>query len=322
MPKSPKISDRIQEVIIDNPKSKSDSLKWISIANAEKKEINYLRRKFGFNISHLKASIATVFAQRPMVEIEDNYVFIILHFPTFRDDKIVPGEIEFFMGHGYLITLHNGNLKPLNDFFNYCKGNTEQLLSYETESSSTLLYELLSRLIKDCYNILDQNSININDVEEIIFNNNQKDAVGKILELRRNIINIRKIMQNHANILKHLQDMKSGLVPHESLKKHYEDLEEHSKRIWEVLDLQKEMVEVLNDTNESLLNDKMNIIMKTLTIISVLVLPLNLMAGIFGMNTVSSMPFVENPYGFSIIIGIMFASLLALLSYFTKKRWL
>ena len=167
-----------------------------------------------------------------------------------------------------------------------------------------------------------QNSININEVEEIIFNNDQKNAVGKILELRRNIINIRKIMQNHSNILRHLQDMKSGLVPHESLRQHYEDLEEHSKRIWEVLDLQKEMVEVLNDTNESLLNDKMNIIMKTLTIISVLVLPLNLMAGIFGMNTVSSMPFVDNPYGFTIILIIMFVSLLALLSFFTKKRWL
>ena len=116
--------------------------------------------------------------------------------------------------------------------------------------------------------------------------------------------------------------MKSGLVPQKSIKQHYEDLELHSKRIWEVLDLQKEMVEVLNDTNESLLNDRMNIIMKTLTIISVLVLPLNLMAGIFGMNTVSSMPFVENPYGFSIIIAIMFVSLLALLSYFNKKRWI
>jgi magnesium transporter len=322
MPKSTKISEKIQEIIIDNPKTKGSSLKWINISNADKKEIDYLRRKFGFNISHLRASTATVFAQRPMVETEESYVFMILHFPSFKDDKIVPGEIEFFIGHGYLITLHNGNLKPLNDFFNFCKNNPDQILSFETESSSMLLYELLSRLIKDCYNILDQNSININVVEDIIFEGDQKHAVGKILELRRNIINIRKIMQNHANILKHLQTMKSVLVPQESIKHHYEDLEEHSKRIWEVLDLQKEMVEVLNDTNESLLNDRMNIIMKTLTIISVLVLPLNLMAGIFGMNTVSSMPFVENQYGFSIIIGIMFVSLLALLSYFTKKRWL
>ena len=321
MPKSPKIPNKIQEIKIDNPKTADTCLSWISISNAEQKEIDYLRRKFNFNIDHLRASTATVFAQRPMVEIEDSYVFVILHFPTFKDDKIVPGEIEFFIGHGYLITLHNGNLKPLNDFFDYCKNNPNQLLSYETESSSTLLYELLNRLIKDCYNILDQNSININETEDIIFDGDQKNSVNKILELRRNIINIRKILQNHVNILRHLQGMKSSLVPHESITHHYEDLEEHSRRIWEILDLQKEMVEVLNDTNESLLNDKMNGIMKTLTMISVLVLPLNLLAGIFGMNA-KVMPFVDGRYGFWIILAIMIASLLVLLSVFTKKRWL
>jgi len=317
-----KISDKIQEIKIDNPKTKNYFLSWINVSNAGKKEISYLGRKFGFNLGHLQASIATVFAQRPMVENEKNYLFLILHFPTFKGDKIVPGEIEFFIGHGYLITLHNGNLRPLNDFFDYCKNNPKQLLAYESESSSILLYELLSRLIKDCYNILDQNSININYAEEIIFSGNQKNAVSKILELRRNIINIRKILQNHANVLKHLQDMKSKSVSPKSIKQHYQDLEEHSKRIWEILDIQKEMVEVLNDTNESLLNDKMNGIMKTLTIFSVLVLPLNLLAGIFGMNTIKNMPFIDNAYGFWIIIGIMLIGLMTLLSVFTKKKWL
>ncbi len=321
MPKISKISNKIEEIKIDNPRTKSTSLKWISIINAEKKEIDYLRRKFGFNINHLKASISTVFAQRPMVESEKEYVFVILHFPTFKGDKIIPGEIEFFLGHGYLITLHNGNLKPLNDFFEYCKKNPEQLLSYNNESSSILLYELLNRLIKNCYNILDQSSVSINEAEEIIFEGDQRNAVGKILELRRNIINIRKILQNHTNVLKHLQKMKSSIVPHESIQKHYEYLEEHSIRIWEILDLQKEMIDILNDTNESLLNDKMNIIMKTLTIFSVLVLPLNLLAGIFGMNA-KFMPFVDGPYGFWIILGIMMIGLLMLLTIFTKKRWL
>lgn len=321
MPKNSQISNKIKEIQIDNPKTKSVSLRWISIANAEKKEIDYLSQKFGFNINHLKASVATVFAQRPMVETEEKYVFVILHFPTFNGDRVVPGEIEFFIGHGYLITLHNGNLKPLNDFFEHCKKNPEQLLSYKHESSSILLYELLNRLIKDCYNILDQSSVRINEVEDIIFDGDQKQAVSKILELRRNIINIRKILQNHTNILKHLQGMKSSLVPYESIQKHYEYLEEHSRRIWEILDLQKEMVEVLNDTNESLLNDKMNIIMKMLTIFSVLVLPLNLLAGIFGMNA-KYMPFVDGPYGFWIILSIMMLGLILLLALFTKKRWI
>jgi magnesium transporter len=321
MPILSKIPDKIQEINIDNPKTGSYSLKWINVTNAGKKETDYLKKKFSFSVEHLRQSISTVFAQRPMVEDGKDYVFMILHFPVFKGDTIVAGEIEFFIAHGYLVTLHNGNLQPLNDFFDYVKKNPDTILSYETESSTILLYELLNRLIKDCYNILDRNSININEIEDIIFSGRQKNAVSKILELRRNIINIRKIMQNHKNILKHLQDMKSTLVSHESIKHHYEDLVEQSKRIWEILDNQKEMVEVFNDTNESLLNDKMNAIMKTLTIFSVLVLPLNLLAGIFGMNA-KFMPFVDGRYGFWIIIGIMLVGLLALLSVFTKKKWL
>lgn len=321
MPILPKISEKIKEINIDNPKTDSYSLKWINILNAGKKEIDYLKKKFGFEVDHLHHSISTVFSQRPMVENGKDYVFMILHFPVFNGDKIVAGEIEFFIGHGYLITLHNGNLKPLNSFFDHCKKNSNDILSYETESSTTLLYELLDRLIRDCYSILDKNSININEVEDIIFSGNQKDAVSKILELRRNVINIRKIMQNHKNILKKLQDLKSSLVSHEAIKNHYESLVEHSKRIWEILDNQKEMIEAFNDTNESLLNDKMNIIMKTLTIFSVIVFPLNLLAAIFGMNA-KYMPFVDGYYGFWIILLIMAIGSATMLLIFSKKKWL
>lgn len=321
MPKIEKTPHRLQELIIDNPRSPGNALKWINIVNAGRSEVNYFRKKFGFSDDHLKASISTAIAQRPMVEIKDGYVFIILHFPTFRGEKVVPGEIEFFIGHGYMITLHNNNLKPLNNFFDYCREHPQELISYQTESSSTLLYELLSRLIKDTYNTLDHNSVNINETEEIIFDGKPKEAAGRILELRRNIINIRKITKNHTNIMKSLQTMTSNLVPRESLIKYYEDLEEHSRQIWDILDLQRELVEVLNSTNESLLNDRTNKVMRMLTIFSVLFLPLTLISGIFGMNTIN-MPLIQNPYGFWIIIGIMLSGLLGLLYFFYHRKWL
>jgi magnesium transporter len=96
---------------------------------------------------------------------------------------------------------------------------------------------------------------------------------------------------------------------------------EHSKRIWEALDNQKELIEVLNNTNESLLNDRMTDIMKTLTIFSVLVLPLNLLAGIFGMNA-KYMPFVNHPLGFVIILGIMLFCSFGMMTIFKSKRWM
>ncbi len=315
-----KVSDKIGVIKIDNPRTEN-ALEWINVIHPGKKEIDYLRKRFNFDLSHLRASMSNVSAQRPIISQHDGYFFLIFHFPTFSGNRVVSGEIEFFLGHGYLVSLHNDNLGALTDFFNYCKKNTDDLLSYDVESSAILLYEILNRLIKEVYALLDRNSLNINQVEETIFAKEQKKAVAQILDLRRNVVNIRKIMQNHKNVLQKLMDMESSLVPREIMRKHYAELVDHSKRIWEILENQKDMIEIFNSTNESLLNDQMNMVMKTLTIFSVIVYPLSLMAGIFGMNA-RYMPIVEGRNGFWIILGIMTLGSTFMLIFFARKKWL
>lgn len=316
-----KTSDNIQQIIIDNPKTANDQLEWININSAGKKEIEYLRKRFNFDLSDLQASSAKIVSQRPLIRKNDNYVFLILHFPVWKDNKIISEEIEFFLGHGFLVTVHNNRLKELSEFFNYCKKGGDSLLAYRLESSAILLYELLSKLIISCYDLLDQNSIAINNAEKIIFEEEQKRAVTDILHLRRNIINLRKIMQNHKNIMQKLMQMESSIVPQEDIKNYYLKLIEHSKRIWENLENQKEIIEVLHDTNATLLNYKISDIMKTLTLFSVTILPLTLIVGIFGMNTTNGMPFTDSPSGFWIIVFILTLTSLGMLLFFEKKKW-
>jgi len=316
-----KISKNIEQITIDNPKTVKEKLIWININNPSKKEIEFLRKQYKFSLKHLQASSAKAVAQRPIVESGDTYLFMILHFPIFVDEKIIAGEIEFFIGHGYLVTLHN-NIKVINDFFQICKKDGNSLLSYKFESSAILLYELLEKLMLACFSLIDKNSLAINKTEEIIFSQKQKDAASEILALRRNIIHIRKIMQNHKNILKKLMGIESSLVPREKIKSYYYNLIEQSKRIWEFLENQKEIIEALHDTNESLLNYRISDIMKTLTIFSVIVFPLTLLAAIFGMNTLKGMPFVNTENGFWIIIAFMLIGCLCMLLFFERKKWL
>jgi magnesium transporter len=318
-----KVSKKIEEIIIDNPKTAA-SLNWLNINSAGKTELEYLLKRQHFNLPHLKMSMSNSVAQRALIEKERDYIFIILHFPIIKNGLVIPSEVEFFMGHGYLVTIHNGNLPPLAEFFNTCKKDGNSTLTYELESSSVLLYEILDRLIKYCYQILDEHSKRITSAQDTVFDidSKQRDTVSEILTLRHNIIKIRKILQNHKNILQNLTTMKSSLVPASELKKYYSTLVEHSKRIWENLENQREMVEVLNDTNESLLNDKMNQIMKTLTIFSVIVFPLSLFAAIFGMNTIEGMPFMEINYGFWYVISIMLLATGGMLIFFKRKHWL
>lgn len=315
-----KISDRIEELKIDNPKT-PQTLKWLNIINAGKNEIDYLRKNYDFDLAHLKAAAASTSFQRPMIFRGRDYLCLVLHFPTFKNDKIIAGEIDFFIGHGFLITAHNNNLSALASFFNLGKKSPDSLVAYSMESSAILLYEILGSLIDSCYQLLDENSLKINEIEDLIFSGQQQEAVRHILTLRRNIVNIRRIIQNHKNILQKLLEMESSLVEKNLIKKYYTSLIDHSKRIWEMLENQKEMVEVLNNTNESILNDRMTDIMKTLTIFSVIVFPLNLLAAIFGMNA-KIMPFVDGPYGFWIILGIMTICSFMMLIFFKSKKWL
>jgi magnesium transporter len=317
-----KISGNIETVIIDNPKTKEEKLTWVNINNAGKKEIEYLRKKYKFDLKNLQASSGKSTAQRPIINQEGNYLFLILHFPILSEGSVVAEEVDFFIGHGFLVTLHNGHLNSVYDFFNTCKKDENSLLTYKFESSAILLYELLERLMLSCYPLLDQNSVAIERAEKSIFAQNQKEAVAQILSLKRNIINLRKILQSHKNILKKLTEMKSSLVPEKEIKKHYYRLVEHSKRIWEFLESQKEMVEALYATNESLLSYRISNIMKTLTIFSVIVFPLSLLAAIFGMNTINGMPFMNVDNGFWMIIGIMLMGSMGMLIFFERKKWL
>jgi len=315
-----KITDRIEELTIDNPRT-APQLKWVNIVNAGKNEITYLRKNFNFDLAHLRATAASVYFQRPQIFKGANYLFLVLHFPTLKEGRIIAAEVDFFVGHGYLITVNNNNLKSLSDFFSLGKKSPDSLLSYSLESAAILLYEILGRLVDSCYQLLDENSINLNTIEDLIFSDQQKEAVKRILTTRRNIVSIRKIMQNHKNIFQQLMEMDSSVVEKQAIKKYFIGLVENSKRIWETLDNQKEMVDVLNNTNESFLNDRMASIMKTLTIFSVMLMPLNLIAVVFGMR-LEGAPFLGHPNGFWVIIGFMSICSIFMLIFFDRKRWL
>ena len=315
------LTQKIQQVEIDNPKTKNEKVRWINIANAGKDEVEYLRKKYKFDLSHLRSSLAHKTSLRPAIETGRDYLFLILHFPTVIYDTIIPGEIEFFIGHGFLVTIHNNNLQPLNDFFNLCKKDGDSTLTFKYESSAILLYEILDRLMAGCFPLLDKSGLEINNIEDLIFGRLERESIPKILHLRRNVLSFRRIMQNHKNILKKLMEMKSRLVPPEKIRARYKKLVDDSIRVWEILENQKEMIDVYNSTYESLMNYRLSDIMKTLTIFSVIVFPLTLFATLFSMD-VKGMPFADHPQGFFIVLSGMFTITLGMLLFFERKKWL
>lgn len=316
-----KISKNIQQITITNSE-KIHSIDWLNINGAGKAEIEFLRKKYGFKLSQLAASSAKANSERPLVVRETDYVFVILHFPVKDNGRIVPAEIEFFIGHGFLISLTGAPVEALNDFFNLGKKDSGSLLSYEFSSSAILLYEILNKLLNYSFALLDNNSQAISQTEQIILGQDKKESAALILSLRHNLINTRKIMQNHKNIIKQLMSLESSLIAPEHLKRYYGQLIGQTKNIWEILENQREMVEALSASYESLSNFRLGATMKTLTIFYVIFSSLSLVAAIFSLKADKNMPFVNQPNGFWLVIIIMGLVGLSMILLFKKKKWL
>jgi magnesium transporter len=316
-----KIAKNIERLSF-NVGSGNKKIYWVNIKSPKKQEIEYLRKKYGFKLRQLDWTSANSASRRPVIEKDDGYIFLILQFPVFNKNKVVAEEINFFIGSNYIITLHSNNIKNLNAFFNTCKKDEKEALPEGVSSPSGLLFQLLKKLISHSYTLIDRNRKEIDIVEDAIFNNQQRRATSKILYLRLDIINIRKIVQSHKNTLKKLMSYHKEFTGDQEIKKSYLNLIEHSKRVWEFSENQKEVIEALYDTNTSLLNHRLSEIMKTLTVFSVSVLPIALVSGIFGTNLTNGMPLTNMENGFWIAVAIMGAGSLAILLFFVKKRWL
>jgi len=297
---------------------------WINIVNAQKEQLSYLRKKFKFIELDLRDTLAKNIAQRPKFYIRNRYSFLILQFPIYnkKTRTVDAEEIDFFIGDNYIITCHKNNLPPLIEFFNMCEADKFYRDQYLSGDNITLLCEIIERLQEYCYPIMDHISLDIANIETNIFSGREREVVREILLIKRNILNFRKIMEAHKDVLQKLTKTKVAYLQTQQMRNFYSDLIERTKDIWDILNGQKEMIEALEDTNSSLISFKLNDIMRTLTIFSVIVFPLTLLAAIFGMNTVDGMPFVNDPIGFWKIVVIMLIGAGFMFVYFKRKRWI
>jgi len=316
-----KISDNIQAVKIGGSEL-DEKIIWLNVVRAGRPEIEYLRKNFGFDLKSLRATLSTSLAERSIFEFLDNgYIFIILHYPRLADGQISTAEIDFFLGHNILVSVHNNELKAVNDLFNYRKKENSASFSGQRGHEAFLFAEILEKLAHHVYEIIDRHSSVIKQIEQTIFASQQKKAVTEILNLRRNIINCRRIMQGHKDILASF--LASPFVKNAPDRQEpFVHLIEHAKNIWKILENQNEIINVLNSTNESLLNFRLSDTMKTLTVFSVMIFPLTLVAAIFSMQTKSGMPFLDQPNNFWLVIILMALSGVAMIWYFKRKKWL
>jgi magnesium transporter len=258
--------------------------------------------------------------QRPKVDEYADYRFVVLHFPVY--DKAVQrlnaGELDVFLGPDYLVTLPVVELLPVTRLFQRCTDDAELREGLFSKGSGYLLYHVLDDLFDYCFPILDKIGHKLDRIEDDIDEGRFEEIVRDISRVKQEIISYRKIVKPQRPTLRVLERHVERFLP-EDLELYFDDLVDASERIWDLLDNYKEVVEALEATNESAISHRQNDVLRVLTVFSVLLLPLTLVASIFGMNV--AFPGEGTAAAFWLIVVAMVGVLAALLAFFRWRRF-
>jgi magnesium transporter len=292
---------------------------WINIVQPTLEDIEHLRRYYPFHPLDLEDCLSDI--ERPKVDEYDDYLFIVMHFPVYDPHTRVSriSEVDVFIGSGYLITLHHGELRPMIQLFQECQRDERARVRHMSKGAGQLLYGILDRTVDYKMRILARVGERINEVEEKVFTENMRYIVEEISSIRRDIIALRRIIKPQIAVVSNLERKDRPFI-REGMEVYFGDILDGFSRAWDELEDHREVIESLSATSESITSYRINETMRALTVISVLLLPLSLLAGIYGMNV--TLPLAENPYAFWGLAGVMLLIVVGLGILFRYKKWL
>ena len=295
-------------------------LRWLNFEAPTAVETAYLAQHFDFHELDLEDVLST--RQRPKLDEYDDYLFLVLHVPYFNKVKgrLDAAELNVFVAHGLVITLPNVALKPIGRLFTQLEANPERRDEYFTKGSGYLLYEILSELFDYCFPILDKIGFKLDRLNDAIFTERRSEEVVRdISDVKQEIVAYRKVIKPERSTLRLLERSRTRYLP-EDLEVYFDDIVDKAERVWDQLDNYKEVVEALEQTNESVIAHKQNDILRVLTVFSVVLLPLTLISGIYGMNV--GLPRQTSADAFWTIAGGMLLVIGLMLGWFRHKNWL
>src|SRR3712207_4563083 len=294
-------------------------LRWINIERPRTADQAWLEERFDFH----QLDYEDVFSrnQRPKVDEYDEYLFIVLH--VARYDKVVSrlnaAELDIFVGPDYVITLPNEPLQPVEYLFERCRTNEELRDQLFSNGSGYLLYKIVDGCVDASFPMLRKIGNKLERIEEEIFEGRTMEVVRDISNAKQEIITFRKIVRPQRATFRDLERTKQRYIP-EDLDIYFDDIIDASERIWDMLENFKEVVEGLEGTNESAISHRVNDTLRVLTAFSVVILPLTLIASIWGMNVHE---IGRGDIGaFYLVLAFMVVVLVGMLVFFRRRGFL
>jgi magnesium transporter len=222
------------------------------------------------------------------------------------------------VGPDFVVTLPNEPIPPLRYLFERCQNEPVVREAFFGKGAGYLLYKIVDDCVDASFPMLRKMGNKLERLEEDIFEGRSAEIVRDISNVKQEILNFRKVVRPQRAALRDLESTKR-YIP-EDLEIYFDDINDANERIWDMLENFKEVIEGLESTNESVLSHRLNDVLRILTAFSVIMLPLTLIASIFGMNV--HVPGQGEVAGFWIIIAVMLVVLGAMLYGFRKRGFL
>jgi magnesium transporter len=224
------------------------------------------------------------------------------------------------MGPDFVITLPNEEILPLPALFARARSREDVREQLMSKGSGYLLYQILDRCVDASFPMLGQLGRKLRRLEDDIFEGGRSsEIVRDISNAKQEIINFRAVIRPQRAVFRSLERAKQRYLT-EELDIYFDDLTDASERIWDVLENFMEIVQGLESTNESVISHRLNDVLRVLTAFSVVVLPLTLVASIFGMNV--HFPGESSDVAFWIILVLMAVLLIGMVAFFRRRGWL
>ena len=299
----------------DIPKS---MIRWIKISGLINQEfIDKIARRFELHPLVIE-DILNPF-QRPKFEDYGDYIFIVSKRINYDDEteKISIEQISIILGSNFVISFEEQKSNIFDDIIDRIKvpkGRVRFL------GPDYLTYTLIDILVDNYFLILDSIGILIEEIEEGLIYDPQPETLQKIYDLKRKTIEIRKSIWPMRELINKLQREQSKLIS-DDLQIYLRDIYDHIFRITDMLENYRDIIFGMLDMYLSSVSNRMNDIMKVLTIISTVFIPLSFLAGFYGMNF-QYMPEFANPISYPVLIFVMVSIVILMLIYFRKRKWI
>ena len=308
----------------------AEKFEWIDVQNPDRSDIEKLAEKYNFNELNIEDCVTRF--ELPKLDSYEDHFFVILHFPPLSQKIGISknSQLSIFIGKNFIVTVHQGDLKPLVELVEICKTNSDEQRKNRLlgKSSGLLLHEIIDVLVDDLLHTSRKIIANLDELEDRVFDET-KPVARSIALLRREINRLRRIVNPLKKfVLEIAKNVKKFSKEDEELTLYYDDVIDHIDKVIETLEESRETMEIYKDTDFVLSTEKTNKVLGLLTIIFTLAIPSTVIGTFYGMNInlpggVGESLMILGPHTMFIFI-ILASSIPAIMMfvYFKKLGWI